>query len=136
MIEAKIDIKPAVKMLNEFEKKLQKKIIKQAARAGLKPVLREVRASFPKRTGVAAKSFKVKVLKAKNGIGCRIATNPKALKEGFYGYFIDRGYTSRSGKHIEGKHILEQAAQKEFNQAVKTFEAKIVEAVINQNRQV
>ncbi len=75
--------------------------IRKGLRAGSKVVAQRVKADFPKLTGAAAKSVKVRAMKRKKGrIGVRVALYAASKKGAPYPYFLEGGvkYQKKGGR--------------------------------------
>lgn len=80
------------KILGDFEKKLQTKVLRKAMRDGAKEFLKEVKARTPVDTGFLKKNSKIKAAKRKkNFIGFQIVIGSGGDKREYIAAFIEYG---------------------------------------------
>jgi hypothetical protein len=115
-------VKEIDRAFKELPTAVAKKVVKQAIRKALKPLLSEARSTAPIDTGAMKKSIKIKVGGQRSGrrksrILLRILPQTIVQKDGsgqpistkFYAKFIEEGWTSRGGNWIAGVHWMESA---------------------------
>jgi HK97 gp10 family phage protein len=99
--------KDLFRKLTELERRLSRKIAAQALRAGAKVVLADAKATAPRRSGLLAKSLKVRAGKrAKNMVRFQVETAEGNYKgAAFYGAFVHFGHRagSRRDARLYGK---------------------------------
>jgi hypothetical protein len=83
-----------------------KKIFRKGLRAGAKIVAKDTKATFPRKSGRAAASVKVKAMKrSRTRVGFRVSVfataNSGRWKEAPYPMFLERG----TKKHVRGKRV-------------------------------
>ncbi len=85
--------------LRKLDEKIQRKALKQAAVAGLEPVLHAARANAPVETGLLISTLEVKGKANKRGIGATLQTRGGSFKgDTFYAAFIEFGH--KLGKRL------------------------------------
>lgn len=91
-----------------LDRKIARKIVSQALRAGAKVILKQARANAPKRTGLLRRSLKVKAGKSKKGrVSFVVQTAAGHYKgETFYGSFVEFGH--KLGKRRRAKGVKDE----------------------------
>lgn len=101
MFGVKVKVEGAAELqalLKSLGTKLEKKVLKSALRKAARPVLTEIRANAPEKTGLLKKSFTVRALKTRRGVvGVKVTTNKRAP----HAHLVELGTTMR--KHKSGK---------------------------------
>jgi HK97 gp10 family phage protein len=70
------------RVLSELPKRLQRKVVTQALRAGAKPMLEEARNSIPVKSGLTKKDIKIRAIPAKESRAPAIAIAGSLAKAG------------------------------------------------------
>lgn len=114
------------KAFRELPLKVSKKILRQALRAGAKPIHAQAKENFPERTGAAKRSIKIRAGKQrkKHAATVWVGTRKGDFKgDEFYAGFIEGGTVERH--HKSGKSVGKVVAREPFKRA---FEARKAEA--------
>lgn len=104
--------KEIVKELQNLEKKLAKKLIRQEMRKAIKITAEETKVQAPVDEGDLAKAVKVRAAKGKRGtIGVRVVIDEKSFPDQFYGSFVEFG-TSRQEPNPFMRRAYDLTAQR------------------------
>lgn len=116
-------VKEIDRAFKELPRTVAKRVVSQAIRKGLKPLLKEARSTAPTDTGAMKKSIKIKVGgkrsrgRRKLRILLRVLPQTIVQKEGtgkpvstkFYAKFVEEGWTATNGVWIPGVHWMQSA---------------------------
>ena len=126
-------LEKTLKSLKKFDAQLQKKILRQAMRAALKPIKATAKADAPVLTGQTRAAIKIKAGKQRKK-GC-IRLNV-VIGEGdykgdqFYGSFQEYGYHNhKTGKLIPGKHFMKKAFDSQKGNAKNIVEVMVASGI-------
>lgn len=97
----------------ELEPKLARKVIRQAARKGLKPVLRAIKKSVPVRSGALKKLVKIQAAKRRRRGVISLTVNINSDRQGkaFYGAFLNYGTKKMDQRAFMQKSFKETKAE-------------------------
>lgn len=127
MASFKIDgVNEIQRAFRELEPKLAKKVIRQAIRKGLKPVLAAARRNAPSKSGALRKLIKIKAAaKRRRGV-ISLTVNIAGNRQGkaFYGAFNEYG-TSR----IKARHFMAAAFEETKVQAAEIAKREILDGI-------
>jgi HK97 gp10 family phage protein len=105
--------------LKQLEPRFAKKIVRQAIRTGLKPLLFSAKSHAPSATGAMRAAIKIKAIKrVRNRFGLQVVIGEgNFVGKTFYGAFQEFGWKTgkresdpANRKQIEGKHFMQKAA--------------------------
>lgn len=101
-----------IKKLDRIGKKDSKKAMRKGTRAGAKVLQSAIKDNAPIRTGNLQQSIKVRATKGKKGwVGNTVVLKSKDA-DGFYGSFIELGWTAAGGgTYTHGLHFMRDAAK-------------------------
>ena len=135
--------------LSELVKKVQRKVISKAVRAGAKPIQAKAKTLAPIKTKILQKSIKVRVSKyvgkrkKKRGeVAINVQTGKGDYKgDTFYGAFQEFGWKagkrgSENRTEIPGKHYLENAYKAERDAAVRAIVDELKRGVEEATKEV
>lgn len=125
-VTVKFDVRKLNRKLKTLEAKVEKKITRQALRAGAKVIAKEAKARAPVDTGMLRSKIKVWALKrSRKRIGVLVGTSAKEYTgDQFYGAFVEYG-TSK----MAAKPWLGPAAEAKGPEAAKIVEQTIATGI-------
>lgn len=146
-LSMKVDgIKPLLKKLKSFPAKIEKKILRQALRAGGKIFQQQAKANAPVKSGLTKRSLKVRSMKrSRTRVGIRVATSAKDYTgDTFYASFVEYGHKlgrrpGRGSKNkdtrrtIEGKHFIRSAYESKKDQALNVIKQQLRIGIAEEN---
>lgn len=138
--------KETIAKLDALDKKLRRKVVTKALRAGAKVIQQRAKANAPRRSGLMASKIKVRASKY---IGNRrkkrgeIAINAQIGKgdfkgDTFYGAFQEFGWKSGkrvtkgqtdNRKQIQGKHFMERAGKQGESEAISVIDSTVRQGI-------
>ena len=90
--------------LNELAGPDQKKAVRKACRAGLRPVLAEAKATAPRRTGKLRQNIKLRAMKrSRVRIAASVTASDKKDRDAFYGGQQEYGW--RAGRRVRNSDL-------------------------------
>ena len=100
MFKFKVDgLKQLNKKLKALGPKLEKKVVRQALRAGAKIILADAKRNVPVKSGALKKDVRIKTMKRKKGrVGIIIQTG---YGETWYGRLIELGWKLKKGRSVK-----------------------------------
>lgn len=137
----KIDIsgdKAIMRKLGALPQKVEKKVITQAVRKAAKPILAQMKANAPVKSGAMKKGIKTKVLPRKQGMFRMIVGISKKWVVGkFYGAYEEFGHKTGSPKQkskaprkpIKGGHYAEEAYKSKGKGSLDIAKAEILSGI-------
>jgi len=125
-VTVKFDVRKLNKKLKQLESKIEKKIIRQALRAGAKVIAKEAKQLAPVDTGELKSKIKVWALKrSRKKIGVLVGTSAKEYTgDQFYAAFVEYGT-----KDQPAKPFLGPAAEAKGPEAKAAVEKKLAEGI-------
>lgn len=130
MAKSKVVVTGIDKLDRKFkllDARVGKKVVRQAMRQALKPVLAAARANAPEESGVLRRSIKIRAVKRrkKGVIGLEIRTDAKTMGgDAFYAAFIELGTSDKPAQPFLSPAYVEQGPE-----AVKQLEQLILEGL-------
>lgn len=103
-----------LRRLNALEGKVQRKVVKKAAREAGRPMLAAARKNAPRRSGKLSKSIKLRTYRRKrtNIVGARITTGSKTGDfdgDTYYGAFVEYGHKIGKRSRAVARHQRRQS---------------------------
>lgn len=125
-VTVKFDVRKLNRKLKTLESKIEKKITRQALRAGAKVIAKEAKLRAPIDEGGLKRRIKVWALKrSRKRIGVLVGTSAKEYTgDQFYGAFVEYG-TSK----MPARPWLAPAAEAKGDEAARIVEQKIAEGI-------
>lgn len=118
--------------LKNLDAKLGKKVVRQATRKALRPVMLTTKRNAPKDSGVLRKSVKIRALKrSRSRFGSRVSGigGNNFAGTAYYGGFQEWGWKTKSGRKIPGKRFMKQAAESKRRSAIVIFKAEVKKGI-------
>lgn len=104
------------RMLRKLASKDAKKVIRQASRASLDPLLMSAKSQAPFDSGRLRGAIKKRALpRSRSYIGSRVSVGGGGkgfAGDEFYGGFQEWGWTTPSGRHVQGEQYMLNAARR------------------------
>jgi len=125
-VTVKFDVRKLNRKLKTLESKVEKKLTRQALRAGARVIAKEAKLRAPVDTGTLRSKIKVWALKrSRTRIGVLVGTSAKDYTGNqFYGAFAEYGT-----KDIPAKPYLGPAADAKGSEAAKVVEKTLAEGI-------
>ena len=143
-LKVSIDLKGAKELarkLDNLPKRVEKKVLRQALRSGMRPIHMAAQAYAPIDTGKLKRSIKLRAIKRnrKGFVGVKITTGSGFFRgEEFYGAFQEFGWRQgprRLGnqrRQVPGKHFFLRAANNKKDQAAGIVTQEIASGIIRE----
>ena len=110
-----LEFRKAIRAISNMPERTAKRVIGASMRGAARVVRDLARPKIPVRTGALKKAVRVQTYRPKKRRGGgrllvpyvqTIMAPRKGKKQPYYGIFIEKGFTTRGGRKIPGKHVI------------------------------
>lgn len=132
--------KELIEHLKRSNKRIQKRVVNNAVKAGGKPIIKDAKSRAPIRTGTLAKSLGSKAKSYDNGETRVVIIGPRAsIVSGYqgkvirpvnYAHIIESGHNNvKANRFIDGTEFIEKAYDAKKNEVSTAIQKKLVAGI-------